>query len=245
LCHFINGLEYVVASRDDMNRQMTSMRGRFRTYEAYADVDFRSTFRHDEIAAASVLKSEKFESSYIENKGAGKFELRSLPLQAQFGPIYGMLAGDFNGDGNIDVLAVGNSFSTEVQTGRYDALGSLLLAGDGHSAFNVASSSMQLRGDNKSIVEMYNAAGEPLIAVGVNSDSIQVFTQHNFLERRIKIEPYDQYAIITEKNGKIYRQEFYYGSTYLSQSERVLTVSRNIQSVEISNTKGSKRTINF
>ncbi len=244
LCHFINGVEYVVASRDDMNRQMTSMRGRFRTYEAYADVDFKSTFRHDEIAAASVLKSEKFESSYIENKGAGKFELRPLPLKAQFGPIYGMLAGDFNGDENIDVLAVGNSFSTEVQTGRYDALGSLLLAGDGHSAFNVVSS-MQLRGDNKSIVEMYNVAGEPLIVVGVNSDSIQVFTQHNSFARKIKIEPYDQYAIIKEKNGKIYRQEFYYGSTYLSQSERALTVSHSIQSVEIFNTKGSKRTINF
>jgi enediyne biosynthesis protein E4 len=245
LCHYIEGVEYVVASRDDMNRQMTSMRGRFRTYEAYADVNFRNTFRHDEIAAATVLKSERFESSYIENMGGGKFEMRSLPSKAQFSPIYGMLAGDFNGDGNIDVLAVGNSFSTEVQTGRYDAQGSLLLAGDGHSQFSVVSSPMYLKGDNKSIVEMHSGDGKPLFVVGVNADSIRVFTRHNTSPKKINLEPYDQYAIIKEKNGKSYRQEFYHGSTYLSQSERALAIPGSIQFVEIFNSKGSKRTINF
>jgi enediyne biosynthesis protein E4 len=224
---------------------MTSMRGRFRTYEAYAEVDFRNTFRHDEIAGASVLKSETFESSYIENKGGGKFEMRPLPQHAQFSPIYGMLTGDFNNDGNTDVLAVGNSYSTEVQTGRYDAQGSLLLAGDGHSKFNVAQTSMHLKGDNKSIVAMHTGDGKPLFVVGVNGDSIKVFTQPKTSVKVLRLEPYDQYALIKEKNGKTYRQEFYYGNTYLSQSERVLTIPYAVQSVEIFNSKGSKRIINF
>jgi enediyne biosynthesis protein E4 len=245
LCHYINGVEHVVASRDDMNRQMTSMRGRFRTYEAYAGVDFRNTFRHDEIAAASVLKSETFESSYIENKGGGKFEMRPLPLQAQFAPIYGMLTGDFNNDGNIDVLAVGNSYSTEVQTGRYDAQGSLLLTGDGYSKFSVAPTSMYLKGDNKSIIAIHTGDDKPLFVVGVNADSIKVFTQPRASTKVLRLEPYDQYALIKEKNGKKYRQEFYYGNTYLSQSERTLNVSGTVQTVEIFNSKGSKRTINF
>jgi enediyne biosynthesis protein E4 len=244
LCHYVDGVEHVVASRDDMNRQMNSMRGRFRTYEAYAEVDFRKTFRQDEIKGASVLKSERFESSYIENKGGGKFVIRALPLKAQFSPINGMLAGDFNGDGNADVLAIGNSFSTEVQTGRYDAQGSLLLAGDGHGGFGVGPTAMHLKGDNKSIVEMYSGDGKHIVVVGVNSDSIRVFSRADVL-KKIKIEPYDQYAVIKEKNGKIYRQEFYYGSTYLSQSERTLKVPATTQSVEIFNSKGSKRTINF
>jgi hypothetical protein len=245
LCHYVDGVEQVVASRDDMNRQMTSMRGRFRTYEAYAGVDFRNTFRHDEIAAAKVLKSETFESSYIENNGGGKFEMRSLPLHAQFAPVYGMLAGDFNGDGNMDVIAVGNSFSTEVQTGRYDAQGSVLLAGNGRSQFNVVPASMNMRGDNKSIVAMNNAQGHSLIVVGVNSDSIRVFKQHTAPSKEISLETYDQYAMVKQKDGRIYRQEFYYGNTYLSQSERILTVAGDIQSVDIYNSKGSKRTINF
>jgi hypothetical protein len=228
-----------------MNRQMASMRGRFRTYEAYADVDFKNTFRHDEIAAASVLKSETFESSYIENKGGGKFEMKPLPLHAQFAPIYGMIPGDFNNDGNIDILAVGNSFSTEVQTGRYDAQGSILLEGNGHFQFKVASNAMQLKGDNKSIVVLHNSKGDPLIVVGVNSDSVRVFTQPGSSVKTIKLEAGDQYALIKEKSGKIYRQEFYYGNTYLSQSERALSVPPGVQSADIFKSKGSKRTINF
>ena len=244
LCHYINGVEHIVAARDDMNRQMTSMRGRFRTYQAYADADFRNAFRHDEISAASVLKSERFESSYIENKGGGKFEMKALPLRAQFSPVYGMLTGDFNNDGHTDVLCVGNSFSTEVQTGRYDAQGSVLLTGDGKSNFKAVPSTIQLKGDNKSIVELSRADGESLIVVGVNSDSTRVFTV-NTSAKKIKLAPFDQYALIKEKNGKIYRQEFYYGNTYLSQSERVLSVAPEVKSLEIYNSKGSKRSVNF
>jgi hypothetical protein len=104
---------------------------------------------------------------------------------------------------------------------------------------------MQAKGDNKSIVELHNSKGDQVFVVGVNSDSIRVFTQHNDSRKKVNLETYDQYAVIKEKGGKTYRQEFYYGNTYLSQSERSLIVPGNIQSVEIFNSKGSKRTINF
>src|SRR5688500_12246724 len=151
MCHFVFGREYIVHARDDMNKQITSMRGRFRTYEKYATVTFREGFRQDEIDEAFVVKAERFESSYLENLGNGKFEIRPLPLQAQFSPINGMTCGDFNGDGNIDVAAVGNSFSSEVQTGRYDARGSLLLFGDGKGNFKYVNSPFNDNRDNKSI----------------------------------------------------------------------------------------------
>ena len=38
-------------------------------------------------------------------------------------------AGDFDGDGNLDVLMNGNDFGTDVTVGRYDALNGLLLKG--------------------------------------------------------------------------------------------------------------------
>jgi hypothetical protein len=104
---------------------------------------------------------------------------------------------------------------------------------------------MHLKGDNKSIVAMHTGDGKPLFAVGVNGDSIKVFTQPKTSVKVLRLEPYDQYALIKEKNGKTYRQEFYYGNTYLSQSERVLTIPYAVQSVEIFNSKGSKRIINF
>ena len=129
MCHYLDGKEYIVHARDDINKQITPMRARFRDYASYATVTFQQAFRPDEISNAYVVRCETFASAYIENQGKGKFAMNNLPLEAQFAPVYGMVCKDFNGDGNLDVLCVGNSYATEVQTGRYDAQGSFLLYG--------------------------------------------------------------------------------------------------------------------
>ena len=60
-----------------------------------------------------------------------------LPKEARgFPTLNGMLADDFDGDGNLDVLINGNDFGTEVSIGRYDALNGLLLNGDGAGGFS-------------------------------------------------------------------------------------------------------------
>ena len=46
-----------------------------------------------------------------------------------------MVADDFDGDGNLDVVINANDYGTEVQSGRYDALNGLLLKGDGKGNF--------------------------------------------------------------------------------------------------------------
>ncbi|MBC7628721.1 hypothetical protein, partial [Ferruginibacter sp.] len=55
----------------------------------------------------------------------------------------------------------------------------------------------------------------------------------------------DAFALVTLKSGKQYRQEFYYGSSYLSQSGRHMTIAPNIKSVTIFNNLGNKRQLNF
>jgi enediyne biosynthesis protein E4 len=244
MCHYVDGKEYPVASRDDMIRQMTPMRARFRTYDSYANVTFKEAFREDEISQAKVVKAERFESSYIENLGNGKFAIRSLPLIAQFSPVYGMLCNDFNNDGHLDVLCVGNSYATEVQTGRYDAQGSLLLRGDGKGNFYPDRKQLNVMGDNKSIVQLTGKDGQPLIVIGANSDSLKVF-QLNHKLKQIPVTATETYAIITQKNGNHYRHELYYGNTYLSQSGRSLSLPGDVMKVEIYNNSGTKREINF
>ena len=94
-------------------------------------------------------------SVYIENLGNGKFAMHDLPSRAQFAPLYGMQADDFNGDGNLDLVVCGNDFGTEVSKGRYDALNGLLLLGDGKGNFNPqspAQSGICIPGDAKGLV---------------------------------------------------------------------------------------------
>src|SRR4029079_14740175 len=66
MCHFIGGKEYMVHARGDVIRQMTSMRGRFRTFDAYANVTFPEAMSREEIGKAFVVKAERFESSYLQ-----------------------------------------------------------------------------------------------------------------------------------------------------------------------------------
>jgi hypothetical protein len=227
-----------------MNKQITSMRGRFRTYEDYATVTFRKGFRNDEIAEAVIVKAEMFESCYLENKGNAKFNLKKLPLAAQFSPIYASLAGDYNNDGNLDVVAVGNFFSTEVQTGRYDARGSVLLQGDGTGNFIATPAGISDNLDNKSIANIAIAHDRMALIVGSNSDSVRIFSI-NGNPKVVELEASDAYMIITEHDNRQYRQEAYYGHSYLSQGSRKFTVPENAKSITIYSFDGKARILNF
>ena len=54
-----------------------------------------------------------------------------------------MLTGDYNNDGHTDVLITGNSYSTEVSTGAYDAMTGILLAGNGKGNFKYVAQTQQ------------------------------------------------------------------------------------------------------
>jgi enediyne biosynthesis protein E4 len=245
LCHYVDGVEYMFHTRDDMNKQINAMRARFNNYAQYANSTFEKAFRPDEVSDAVVLKSTHFESSYLENIGNGQFKCHDLPIEAQFSPLFGMLCEDYDGDGNLDVLAVGNSFHSEVNVGRYDAQGSLLLKGDGKGNFIVDRKTFNIGGDNKSLVSLM-AGNNPLIIVGANSGALKVFKNNQKqVNKPVFIENNEVYALVTEKSGKQYRQEFYFGQSYLSQRDRVFNASGNVKMVEIFDCFGKKRAVSF
>ncbi len=85
------------------------------------------------------LVTDTFASSYIENMGNGSFKVRPMPNEIQFSNVNDTATCDFNNDGYLDVLAVGNLFVSEIETPRNDAGNGLLLLGDGKGAFNPVS----------------------------------------------------------------------------------------------------------
>ncbi|MDH4298701.1 MAG: VCBS repeat-containing protein, partial [Cyclobacteriaceae bacterium] len=73
---YIEGEKQVAHSWDDMVKQMTPIRLRFRTYLPYAQATFEKSFSRSELESAYVVCSDLFETSYIENLGEGKFSIR-------------------------------------------------------------------------------------------------------------------------------------------------------------------------
>jgi hypothetical protein len=214
-----------------MIKQISSMRVRFSSYENFAKATFNASFKPEEIADAYVVKSECFASSYIENMGDGKFIKKDLPAEAQIAPVYGMITGDQNDDGNLDILMAGNSYATEASTGHYDAMTGLLLKGNGNGNFTPVKSAVtgfKADGDVKSLVQIISSKGKAIVLAGNNSAPMEAYELIKD-KKIIPVKNTDCYAIINKRNGQSYRHEFYYGSNYLSQTSRTLQVGKDVK----------------
>lgn len=239
--------EYPAQTRDDLIKQMISMRARFQTYKSFALASFDKVLTKEELNDALILKGNNFSSSFLKNLGNGKFELLPLPPQAQLSAINGMVADDFDGDGNLDVVMNTNDYGTEVSVGRYDALNGLFLKGDGKGNFTaatIAQSGVYIPGNGKALVKVAGAAGKPLLIASQNRGPLRIFGLQN-KARMIPVQPTDISALVRYKNGKTQKQEFYYGASFLSQSGRFLLVNDSILSIEITDYKNNRRKLNL
>lgn len=237
--------EFPYNTRDDLAKQFIQTRQRFQNYAKFAEAGINEILKPEELKDALVLKANWLKSSYIENKGNGQFEIKDLPIQAQFAPIFGMIAQDFDQDGNLDVLLAGNDFGIELGTGRNDAFNGLLLKGKGNGTFEPISlekSGFCVTGDAKALVKVTSPKGKLRTLTSQNKNIIKVFDYH-FPVKTIPLQANETTALIKLKNGKTRREEIGFGSSFLSQSAHNLVISSDIQSVEIINTKGAKRTI--
>jgi hypothetical protein len=242
---YIDGENQSVHAWDDLVRQMSPVRIRFRTYEPYARADFDHTFTQAEIASAYNVCVQTFESSYFENIGNGEFKVTALPVRLQFAPVYGMISGDFNNDGIPDLLTVGNSYATEVSTGRYDASIGCYLQGNGNGSFKtipVTNSGFFVDQDAKGLAVLFSASGAQRIITGVNNGAT-VIHQTKEVSKYFSPAPDDAYALIKLKNGKQMRHEFYYGSTYLSSSSRKMIMGDQVESIKVVSYAGKERII--
>ena len=239
--------EFPVASRDELIKQMITMRRQYEDYKSYAVATMDSVLPKSQREGALILHANNLASSYLRNDGNGKFTMQKLPVQAQLSMLCGMSVGDFDNDGNLDVIMNGNDYGTEVGTGRYDALNGLMMKGDGKGNFmplSIQQSGIYIPGNGKSLVQLRNNKNEYMLAAAENRGPLRVFK----LKKNVNCLPVkadDVYAIIQLKNGKQRKEEFYYGASYLSQSARFLNIDAAVKSAQIFNSKGESRVINF
>ncbi len=237
--------EFPANTRDDMVKQMISMRRKFQNYDSYAKATMDKVITPEMRRAAVRLKANMMQSCYLENKGNGKFTMVPLPVEAQTSQLDGMVVDDFDGDGNLDIAISGNDYGTEVGTGRYDAFNGLILKGDGNGHFKpltLQQSGMYIPGDGKALVKLRGAKGSYLLAASQNRDVLKIFELKRPVQT-IKLQPMDAFAMIKYKNGKTSKQEFYYGDSFLSQSGRFMNLDNTMASVTITDSFGHRRTI--
>ncbi len=241
LSHYIHGVKRPAHPRDDILTQLPSFKKKYPSYASYANATLDQLMGD---ARPTVLRCDILASVYVENKGNGEFEPRPLPTEAQFAPVFGMVAGEFTGDDFEDAVLVGNSYSPDVLTGRYDAFKGLLLQGDGVGNFRPLSmneSGISICGDAKGLALLRSADKRMLLLATQNNDSLGVVVSQFKQNRLSKFNPTDFYAVVTNSKGCKSKHELYYGSGYLSQSSRSLRLPDDAQSVVIFDFDGTSR----
>jgi len=204
-------------------------------------------FTKEEMKDVLKLEANYLSHSLMINKGNGKFELKPLPALTQFSCLNGMVAEDIDGDGNVDLLANGNDYGTEVSIGRYDACNGMALKGDGKGGFSslsITQSGWFIPGNGKSVIKIRRNDGKCIVASGQNRGPLKIYQLRKNIYT-ISLNPNDVTAIIRYKNGTIQRREINYGSSFLSQSGRFLNIEPNIAAVEVIDYKGNKRQLNL
>lgn len=237
--------EFPAQTRDDVIKQMIGMRRKFQKYQTFAVATMDDILTEEERKDALHLTANYFSSSYIRNDGDGKFTIKQLPLPAQVSVLNGMTVDDFDGDGNLDVAINGNDYGTEVSVGRYDALNGLIIKGDGAGNFlplTILQSGIFIPGNGKAMAKLKSAAGNYLLAASQNRGELKIFRLKKDA-RCIQLKPGDVSATIKYKNGKIRKEEIYYGASFLSQSGRFLNINKNVATVEVKDFKGQTRKI--
>ena len=191
-------------------------------------------------------KANTFYSSYIENLGNNKFQVKRLPNDAQISSTFGIVAMDVNNDGNLDIVSHGNFYETEIETNTQDAgIGNVLLGtGDGHFT--------PLHARYSGFYSCLNAKALAVITLGTNKTPVLLSTNNNNKmeafklvsnQKSVALNNNDAYAIITFTDGKKRRQELYTGSGYLSQNSKSVIVNDQVAEITVYDNKGNARSV--
>jgi hypothetical protein len=235
--------EFPAQGRDDLLKQINNMRKKFPSYKSYAVAEMKTVLTEDERKDALILKVNNLQTCLFHNEGNGKFTMIPLPAQAQLSAINGMVSEDYDGDGNLDLIINGNDYGTEPNVGRYDALNGLYLKGDGKGNFvplSILQSGIFIPGNGRSLVKMQGAGGKCLLAAAENRGPLKIFELKKSVQT-MRVGPSDVSVLLKYKNGKTRKQEIYYGSSFLSESDRFINLDSNIMSVEIKDGRGETR----
>jgi hypothetical protein len=170
------GVSYPLALRHDLVKQLPALKKKYLRYERYANQTIEDIFTPAQLSKTLVLEANYMESVALINQGEGRFEVRSLPVEAQFSPVYAILPHDFDGDGHVDLLVGGNLYGVKPETGRYDASFGLLLKGDGAGGFSAVPpyrSGLSIDGELRDLVFL-RVRDRSYVIAARNNDRVRV-----------------------------------------------------------------------
>lgn len=164
---------YPVAGLDELGSQMSFLKRKFTSYQAFAGKTIEEIFDKNQLDQAELLTVNQLASGYLLNTG-GKFTFKAFDASLQVAPITAFQNFDFNGDGEEEVLVGGNYFGVSPYHGRFGSLAGNIITAEGailegnHLGLNFTQKSVRS-------LDMIHFQGVPYLLVTFNNEKAEVY----------------------------------------------------------------------
>ena len=175
-----DGKAYPFNLHDDIIKQMPILKKKIMRYDAYAGKAIEDIFTPEELEKASILTVDQTQTCVFYNDGKGGFNMKPLPIRAQFSPVFSILVTDVNNDGIKDLFLGGNFYGLKPEVGRYDASYGVTLLGNRQHWFDYlpnSKSGLSIIGEVRDITTINTKTGKAII-VSRNNDALQLFEKN-------------------------------------------------------------------
>jgi hypothetical protein len=171
LCAYNTDTIYPFALRHDLVMSLPNLKKRYLKYKDYQLQTINNIFSKQQLENSVILEAHEMRSGVFINEN-GQFKFQSLPIEAQFAPIYAIEVSDIDDDGNLDVILGGNFYRVKPEVGRYDGSHGLLLKGDGKGNFRTVkavNSGLFIKGQIRDLALIGNQ-----LLIAKNNDQLEV-----------------------------------------------------------------------
>ena len=227
---------HALRSRTSVIGAMPVLAPAFPTFESWATATLSEIIHPQAWPLLQQIAATELASGVLVNDGQGAFTFSALPRRAQVAPGFGVVLTEIDGDGVADLYLVGNQFSPQPETGRFDGGIGLALRGRGDATFeplSPAETGLVVPGDARSLVAT-DVDGDTFVdfIVGVNDSPFLLFQQLGDPERtnfvvRLRGKPGNPTAVgaqvtVMLPDGSRQTAEVSAGGGYVSQSSSAL-----------------------
>ena len=177
VCNYNQGKSFPLVLRHDLIEQLPHLKKKYVNYSQYKGQTIKDLFTEKELEGSIVHEVTMLESVILLNNGDGFFNIKPLPKESQFSPIYAIIASDFDKDGNIDLILGGNLYNVKPEIGRYDASYGQFLKGVGNGNFIVSKmdeSGLILNGEVRDF-KILNQKQNNLLLVARNNSTMEFY----------------------------------------------------------------------
>lgn len=160
--------------RNDLVSQIPALKKKYLHFRDYSGQRIEDIFPKSLLDQSIRLDAYTLETALWLSQPDDRLIRATLPVEAQFTPVYSILPSDFDKDGKIDLLLGGNLYRAKPETGIYDGSFGIFLQGLGNGTFSAKrpdESGLFVKGEIRAM-RFLKTRQNGLVVVARNSDSL-------------------------------------------------------------------------